>query len=242
MFGTQLDEVFRRSEAFSISRWIVNGTSPADWKQVAELTQRNPGVTPQFGIHPWESDQVPDNWETQLKELLLRFPQAGLGEIGLDRKLTQVPIDIQKEICRVQLQVAAEYQRPCTLHIVGAWQEFDQLLAQLRPARMLLHAFGGSVEQMKHYMGAGTWFSVGGAVLRENVSTRYENMIQSIPDDHLLLETDSPYQHPDGRKYRQEPAGLLRVAERVARIRQIPVDRLRVLTEQNADRFLRSQA
>ena len=237
MFGTQLDEVFRRSETFSISRWIVNGTSPADWPAVAELSQSRPGVLPQFGVHPWKVEDLPPHWESTLKEMLLRFPQAGIGEIGLDRKLTSAPLDLQLEVFHKQLRLANEFDRCCTIHLVSAWQELDHALKECHPSRCLLHSFGGSPEQARSYAEKGCWFSVGGSVLRQP-EDKAQRTIRAIPDSLLLLETDAPYQHPAGRTQRQEPAGILKIAERVARLKGIPVDRLREQTEENVLRFL----
>jgi len=235
--GTGLQEVLRRSETFSIRRWVVNGTHPGDWHSVAELARTHPGIIPQFGVHPWKSQDLPADWEVRLREYLLRFPEAGIGEIGLDRKLTTIPISIQSDVCLQQIKLAEEFRRPCTLHVIAAWAELEQILQEVRPKRFLLHSFGGSAEQVRHYAQHGAWFSFGGAVIRQ-ASDKLQTAIQAVPEDQLLLETDAPFQHPEGKDRIQEPAGLLRIAEKVASIRGVNVDVLRQQTEENATRFL----
>ncbi len=238
MFGNQLTEVFRRSETFSITRWIVNGTCPSDWAAVAHLAKTHEGVIPQFGVHPWNAEGVDTDWEYRLREMLVRFPKGGVGEIGLDRKLTPVPIGLQMEQCRSQLELALELNRCCTLHVVGAWQELEELLKDPLPDRWLLHSFGGSPEQAEQYAAKGAFFTLGGATLRQSEET-LRRLLEAIPFGQLMLETDAPFQHPEGKDRMQEPAGLLRIAERIANLKDISVERLRAQTEDNLSRYLR---
>lgn len=241
-FGNDLEEVFRRSETFSVQRWVVCGTSPEDWDAVDALARRRPAVVPQFGVHPWWSRELPRDWDTRLREWLLSHPEAGVGEIGLDRKLTDVPMDIQLPVCVRQLDIARRLHRPCTLHIVGAWAELHEAFDAVAPSRFLLHSYGGSPEQVEPMLKRGAWFSFGGALLRHPHSHKRRDALRAVPEERLLLETDAPYQHPRGNQHRQEPSGLLRIAEAAAHIRRIPVDRLRRITEANADRFFSTGA
>lgn len=237
-FANDLDEVFRRSQTFAIRRWVVCGTRPDDWDAVHVLARTRPGVRPQFGAHPWEVENLPKDWDTRLREHLLRHPDAGVGEIGLDRKLTQAPMELQLSVFVRQLEIARDLARPCTLHIVGAWAELHRAFERAVPPRFLLHAYGGSAEQVEPLLKRGAWFSFGGALIRQTHSDKLRDALRAVPGERLLLETDSPYQHPDGKEHRQEPAGLLRIAGAAARIRNLPVDRLREITQTNADRFL----
>jgi TatD DNase family protein len=235
-----LPALLERSATFGIQRWLVNGTHPGDWKDVANLARRFPGIRPQFGIHPWHAADATDSWEPQLKGLLLEFPQAGIGEIGLDQQLTDTPIELQRKVFNAQLRIAVQLNRPCTFHLVSAWPELDACLKETCPPRFLLHSFSGSAEQVRGYAQKNAWFSFGGAVIRQSNSKKLHAAIQAVPRDRLLLETDAPFQHPDGKQARQEPAGLLRIAEAVANIRKIPVDILRQQTEENVATFLGS--
>jgi TatD DNase family protein len=233
-FAENLKEVLDRSRTFSVRRWIVNSTSPADWSAVARLADTVPGVQPQFGVHPWHADSLPDDWESQLTAWLLRVPSAGVGEIGLDAKWSPLDIGEQMERLENQLMLADRLQRPCTLHVVGAWSELHRVLDRVCPERCLLHRFSGSAEQAATFSRRGFWFSFGADVMRPSAAAKTASILQAIAPDRLLLETDSPYQHPAGKSHHQEPAGLLQVAETVAGLLRIPVDQLREQTESNA--------
>ena len=235
--GEGLAEVLRRAEVFGVRRFVVNGTGPGDWAAVARLAATCSGVVPQFGLHPWQADCGSD-WETPLKEYLLRFPQAGLGEIGLDLQLTEVPLEVQREVFGKQLALAARLQRPCTIHAVGeVWDVLLEDVRTHRPPSVLLHAWGGGATRVGAWMEVDARFSFGGAVCREPRGKAVTMAVETVPLDRLMLETDAPWQHPRGQAYRQEPAFLLAVAEQVSRIKGVTLDTLRAVTEKNVDRL-----
>jgi len=235
--GAERDGVLDRAEIFGISRFHVNGTRPEDWAAVAELAGL-PSVSPHFGLHPWFAERA-DDWQSPLRAQLLRFPDAGLGEIGLDRKLTNTPYEAQLAVLNEQLALAGSLRRPCTLHAVGdVWADLLYAVRTHRPPAVLLHAWGGGTRDLAAWVGCNAFFSFGGALCREPLSRKLADTLRAIPADRLLLETDSPWQHPLGAARRTEPALLLRVAETAARILQIPLDELRRRTEANVRRWV----
>jgi TatD DNase family protein len=232
-----LPEIRRRAATFNVTRFLVNGTSPDDWQRVASLAE-DPAIHPHFGLHPWFADQSAD-WSARLKDLLHRFPRAGIGEIGLDNQLTDTPFDLQRNVFRQQLRLARELGRPCTIHAVG--NVWDALLADVSaatPPRFLLHAWGGGTHQLKAWNKLGAFYSFGGALCRTPPSRKLEDTLRQIPTDRLLLETDAPWQDPRGPDHRSEPAQLLAVAERAANILNLSLDALKTLIRQNLNRYL----
>lgn len=233
-----LTEALNRAAVFGIHRILANSTHPRDWDALRTLCSRHPALIPQFGVHPWEVRDLPDAWAVRLTETLLSCPESGLGEMGLDRKLTQVPLELQIPVFQEQIRIANQLHRPCSLHVVGAWEELHACLKKEWPHRMLLHAYSGSAEQLGAFLGHRVWFSFGGAVIRQSNSERLRAAVRAVPADRLMLETDAPYQHPDGKDRVQEPIGILRIAEAVAELRGIPIDELRRLTQANMEVFL----
>lgn len=233
-----LEQVLERSSRFGIKQFVVNGTCPEDWEAVSVLATRFSEVIPQFGVHPWKVENLPSDWMERLKGFLLKYPQAGIGEIGLDGQLTDAPMQVQQKVFNAQFQLAREWERPCTIHVVKAWPEFMDELKEGVPSHWLLHSFGGSSEQLKGFAEKGAYFSFGGAVIRHSNSEKLQNAVRKVPDDRLLLETDAPFQHPQGKDYRQEPTGLLRIAERIAELRGINIRDLSQKTERNLKHFI----
>jgi TatD DNase family protein len=216
-FAADLDQVLQRSRAAGVTRWVVNGTCPADWPRVAELADTLEGVLPQFGLHPWHADESSD-WMPLLESYLERYPQAGVGEIGLDAKLTPIPLPQQLRAFRFQLRLAKRLQRPCTIHAVGVYPTLRTVLREEKPENVLLHAFGGSPQQVKDFTALGASFSFGGALLR---SPARNEALCAVPPGRLHLESDAPFQHPLGKSHRMEPAQL---ADILLRVRLLGID------------------
>ena len=109
---------------------FICGTSPADWKQVALLAERDEHVTPFFGIHPWFLN--PAEWKEEmprLESLLQKIPHAGVGETGLDKCRRGIPgLPLQKEALERHLELAVRLDRPASLHCCRAWGTLAEML------------------------------------------------------------------------------------------------------------------
>lgn len=236
-FAEDRSAQIRKAVAAGVHRLVVNGTHPSDWRSVTALAKQWPEIRPQFGVHPWKAAELPADWLTQLEAWLTAHPDAGVGEIGLDAQLTEVPLPRQMEVLDAQLNMARQYQRPCTLHVLRAWPETDRMLKQYPGLRLLFHSYSGSARQVEGLLSHDSYFSFGGVLLRQPLSWKVQAALQAVPMDRLLIETDAPFQHPAGRKHRQEPAGLLSVAESAARLLGLSSDQLWPILETNARRL-----
>ncbi len=195
-FVGHLDELIAAARAAGVARMVVNGATVDDWPLVAELATRFPDIVqPSFGLHPWYVHEQPANWEATLCEWLRRFPNAGVGEIGLDRWKPDLPWDGQQEIFTAQLRIAAELNRPASIHCLQAWGPMLNALENTpRPARgFLLHSYGGSIEMIPRFAQLGAYFSLPGYYAHER-KARQRETFRHIPADRLLIETDAPDQ------------------------------------------------
>lgn len=195
--GRQAD-LIATARAAGVSAMVVNGTSPTDWPAVRACAEAFPDVVvPSFGLHPWYVPARPADWERQLIAMLDAFPAAGVGEIGLDRWKADLPWDDQVAVFLRQLALAAERNRPVSIHGLKAW---DPLLALLekhpRPARgFLLHSYGGPARLIDRFAALGAYFSLSGAVAHPNRAAQ-ANVFRHVPPDRLLIESDAPDQRP----------------------------------------------
>lgn len=178
----------------------VNSTSPADWEQVARLAQSHPQVVPFFGLHPWHTATQTDasrprtgDWLVQLEQLLQTF-RAGVGEIGLDRRRAGLDDTLQEEALRAQLMLARRYHRPVTLHAVAAGDWLAHILKQEGSAEygLLLHDFGGSVQEARQFVRADAYLSLSPRLLRWP-HTKQRQRLTAIPPERLLLESDAEH-------------------------------------------------
>jgi len=203
-----LDQIAINLAAINLAGAVVNGTHPDDdWDDVAALAERFDWVIPSYGVHPWDVAARPDDWQLKFIHRLENDPRAAVGEIGLDRWILEpgrendpllcgvppAPIAEQMEVCSWQLRWAAEHSRAVTLHCVRAWGPLHEVLRSTPvPERgFLLHAFGGSPEQVAEFTRLGAYFSFNTSLIDPR-KTRQRNAFKVVPADRLLVETDAP--------------------------------------------------
>lgn len=141
-----------------------------------------------IGKHPWFTDSPLSNKEKkELKTHLQNKNCLALGEIGLD-KLKGVNLELQAQILRQQLDIALELQKPVIIHCV---RTFDQLLQIKKDYPKLkkwcIHGYARHVKLAKQLIEQGFYLSL----MPQKLSDSYIELIKSIPNDKLFLETDS---------------------------------------------------
>jgi TatD DNase family protein len=190
---------------------VVNGTCETDWPEVNALAEAHAWVHPSYGLHPWDVGNATPRWRESLLRALDADPRATVGEIGLDRwmldrarpddprlaGLRRAPLADQTEAFAWQLTLAAERNRPASIHCLDAWGAlFDVLRATPRPARgFLLHAYSGPAEMVAGFAALGAYFSFNGAFLAERHPAKRATFA-AIPAERLLVETDAPAMTP----------------------------------------------
>jgi TatD DNase family protein len=259
-----LDEVAGECTRLGIGAMVVNGTAEADWPRVAALARRFAFVRPSYGVHPWDVAGRSPPWLASLRARLLAEPQAGVGEIGIDRWILESarpedlppgqpppsPLAEQIEVFLAQLALAVELDRPASIHCLQAWGKLDELLhSRPLPRRgFLLHAYGGPAELVPGFARLGAYFSFNGAFLARR-KTRHHLAFRAVPAERLLVETDAPalvppaewLTHPlppsaEGKPV-NHPANLAATYEGLAQLRQVPLAELTAQVQQNFERL-----
>ena len=193
-----------------------------------------------FGIHPWET--LDGATETSLLDTLrpklLANPNAGVGEIGLDRlKVRNIP-PLMRAVFETQLSLAVELVRPVVLHGAKCWGQVVATVKRMiggalatREARQafLFHGFSRSDGLIPDIVELNGFISVGPAVLNDH-AVNYRELVKKIPLDRLLVETD--------RTSSSDSPSISDVLAKTADILNISSAELERITDENADRFL----
>jgi TatD DNase family protein len=138
------------------------------------------------GIHPWDAGKV-DGISTELANSWTQPNCLAVGEIGLD-KLTDVPFDQQLIIFEQQIEQSEKLGLPVILHCVKAWNEVAQVRKRLKPAQpWIFHGFRKAA-LLDSVLQEGLLISIGTAILWDE---KLQQILPEIPNDKLLLETDS---------------------------------------------------
>lgn len=250
---------------------VVNATNEDEFPVVASLcaqlstpaTASSPALTllPSYGIHPWDCGNRTSEWLRLLRAALLADPHAGVGEIGLDRWIVDgvrpddpriaglrvAPLAEQTEVFAAQLDLAAELDRPASIHATQAYgAALDVLRAapRLPACGFLMHGYGGPVELVKPFADLGAYFSFNLETLQPRLAARLESY-RVIPADRLLVETDAPVKAPapelnrfplgnapDGSTI-NHPANVAVAYEALASLRGVSLDALATQVARN---------
>ena len=175
----------------------------------------------------------------RLKELLAMDKVVALGEIGLDYYYDNSDRAVQREWFARQLCVAKEVGMPVVIHSRDAMADTIDILREYGSGDGIIHCYSGSKESAKILMDMGYYISFAGPVTFKNAVTALE-VIDYVPMDRLLIETDSPYLAPvPYRGKRNQPVYVAEVAKKVAEIKGLSFEEVADITFQNAKKVYR---
>lgn len=235
----RLPELLREAEMAGITGFLIPGLHPDGWDGIFDIASDFPGVLPSVGVHPMHAELLTPEAESKLR--LSAASAAAIGEIGLDYAIPHPSRELQQHAFRIQLRAASDSGIPVLIHCRNA---FADLLAILKEERVenfggVMHAFSGSPEIARQCLKLGLYLSLAGTVTYLN-AVRPPAVAALVPLERLLLETDAPDLAPE--PYRgavNVPAYLLKTAEKVASVKNVPVDELARATSRNARRLFR---
>ena len=236
-FDQDRGEILRNLPAQGICRIVNVGADLQGCRDAVALAAAYPYIYAVVGIHPECVNDTPDEALTEVGTLLDAPKVVAVGEIGLDYHFEDnAPREVQREWFAKQLALANRRGFPVIVHDRDAHGDTMELLCKYRP-KGVVHCFSGSVEMMCEVVRLGMYIGLGGAVTFKNARVPVE-VAAAVPLDHLLLETDAPYMAPvPYRGKRCDSSMIAKTAERIAEIRQMPVEELLKATQQNASRL-----
>lgn len=206
-----------------IRQFIVPSTAPQQWSKTLEVTAAYAGMSCALGCHPWWIEQLDDNALVELERLVAQHQPVAIGEIGLD--FAHKPVDkvLQLERFQAQLHLAETYQLPVIIHCCKAYGALLDCLAQYPLSQGgVVHAFSGSLEVAQQLIKQGFYLGIGGLISNPK-ATRLHHVVQQLPIQSLLLETDSPAMPPVwALGERNTPLNLPRYLHILADIKQMP--------------------
>jgi TatD DNase family protein len=254
------------TRALDNNTWLINVGSQLSTSRRAVKIAGNyeQGVYAAVGIHPihliaanvdeedmqFESRAEEFNYDAY-KELAQNKKVVAIGEIGLDyfHMRDRVKIDVdekkieeiknnQKETFIKQFKLAQELNLPVIIHSREAHEDLIEIIGKLKLhyplAKGVIHCFDGDLEMAKRYFDLGLMVSFTGLV----TFVKGYDWIKDIPEDKFMIETDSPYLTPPPyRGERNEPVYVKYIAQKIAEIRGVSVEKIEEITTRNAKEF-----
>jgi len=250
-YKSDLAEVIACAREAGVEKMIVPGTDLKSSEMAIDLAKRFPGVLyAAVGIHPEELDCKSCDHSpiviqgSQLRELIQKNSKyvVAVGEIGTDKfKNNGETIREQMELMRVQGELAIELDLPVIIHTRESFPETWEVLLSLPKMPIgQFHCFSVDEVAMTKVLNAGFYISFCGNI---TWSKRVAKLVSLVPDERLLLETDSPFMRPRGTKVpelignRNEPANVLELAQKIAELRSQTLEKIEEMTTINAKRL-----
>lgn len=204
-------------------------------ERTVALLDRYPFIYGTVGMHPHDVSVMNNAYMDRIAELLRHPKMLALGEIGLDYHYDLSPREDQRRWFAEQLDLAKQLGYPVVLHIREAFGDcMDILRAHRDGLRGVMHCYSGSVETAYECLDLGLKFSFGGAVTFKNAKKPCE-VVQKLPAESILLETDCPYMTPvPHRGERNDPSFIRLTAEKIAELRGCSAEEIAELTWKNA--------
>ena len=246
-FDADRDAVMRALGEGGVVGVLECATHSGDAAAVLELAHKYPFVHAALGIHPeslGEEDAATvatyhGDWRAELAAMRPLFDDPAViavGEIGLDHHWP-LPAQEQYDLFEAQLQLAQELDLPVSVHDREAHAETYALLKRYRP-RGILHAFSGSADDALWIARQGMLLGFGGALTFKNARRAVE-AVAALSLENIVLETDCPYMAPEPFRGKECHSGMIRfTAQKVADIKQVPLEEVLRITEQNARALL----
>jgi TatD DNase family protein len=229
-------EVLARARAAGVGAFLNISTRQSEWAQVVGTATREPDVFASVGIHPHEADAHQDLGRAALLAATMHARVIAIGETGLDYYYDKSDRDAQKRLFRMHIDVARETQLPLIIHTRDAEDDTYAILAEeiakgAYPA--LIHCFTASADFAEKVLALGLTISLSGIVTFKNAK-HLQEIAKIIPEDRLLVETDSPFLAPVPHRGRVcEPAYVAATAECVAGLRNATAEQLAAQTTAN---------
>jgi TatD DNase family protein len=211
-------------------------------KRQIELANRYDSFYASVGVHPENCpnvSEIPSTMEL-FSELIQNSKVKAVGEIGLDYYWKEnPPKDCQKAWFEAQLELAEKHSLPVIVHDREAHGDCYDIICKYPNVIGVFHCYSGSREMAKELVKKGWYISFTGVVTFPNTQ-RLAEVVESIPDDRILLETDCPYLAPVPKRGKVNNSTFAYyTAEKLAEIRNTTVDKIIEQTLENGKRLFR---
>ena len=216
------------------------GCSLESSRRAAALAQQYDYIYAAAGSHPDAADEVTPETLEAYRTLCRQNPKIlAIGEIGLDYHYEDIPRARQQEAFRAQMALAAELDLQVFVHEREAHEDGLRIVEEFPTVKGVFHCYSGSTEMAKWLVNRGWYIGFTGVLTFKNARKAVETAAV-VPLDRIVLETDCPYMSPEPfRGKRNDPGRLYRMAEALAQIRDLPVEKIQRITVENGKRLYR---
>lgn len=240
-FTEDRDSLLNSLQEQGITAVMNVGASLGSTKTSIALAEAYDFIYAAAGVHPSETEELDEQSFLWLKEQCAHEKVLAVGEIGLDYYWPEPDRDLQKKWFERQLALAEEVGLPVIIHSRDAAKDTLDIMQKMHAEKIggVIHCFSYEKEMAKIYVDMGFYIGIGGVLTFKNARKTRE-VVESIPLERIVLETDSPYLAPvPNRGKRNDSRNLPYVVTEIAKIKNISEEEVMEVTMANAKRLYR---
>ena len=221
-FDDDRDELLASFPAEGIETVVNSSSDIASSRASIALAEKYPFFYASVGVHPHEVSKMREEDIDTLRELSKHPKVVAIGEIGLDFYYDLSPRDDQRYWFKRQLALAEELDMPVIIHSRDASQECFDIISASNVRKGVIHCYSGSAPMAQDYADMGFYIGIGGSLTFKNNKKTVE-VVEKLPLEKILIETDSPYLAPVPYRGRRNDSRLLKyVVEKISEIKNVP--------------------
>lgn len=243
-FDVDRERVIQEIREAGVTKLISAGYSLEGSKKARELAEKYDFIYATAGISPNDIPQTESElWIMleQIKEIAKQSKKVrAIGEIGLDYYWNQDNKELQKLAFKKQIELANELSLPIVIHTREAVMDTIEILKQNEVAlKGIFHCCPLNRELVKEALKLKFYISFAGPVTFKNAKNADE-IIAMVPNERMLIETDSPYLSPEPlRGRRNDSRNVKYIAQKIAEVKNIAVEEVAKITYQNAEEIFK---
>lgn len=235
-FEIDRDEILKKLPDKKVEKVINAAASMEGCRRTLQLIKQYSMVYGMLGVHPDEVDKLTEKDMDFIIQHAADPKIVAIGEIGLDYHWNVASKEVQKQWFLRQIEVAKEVKLPICVHSRDAAADTIAVIKEGRGEDVggVIHCYSYSAELAKEYLSMGFYFGIGGVVTFKN-GRKCREVVDMLPMDKILLETDAPYLSPEPfRGKRNESSYLSYVAKEIAMIKGIKEEEVILRAAKNA--------
>ncbi len=238
-FAEDREELLAEIPRKGICQVINSGSSLGACKRTIELMEEYDYIYGTLGVHPCDCEELTEEDVQWIRSQCALDKIVAVGEIGLDYYWDEPDRELQKKWFARQMELAKEVQLPMVIHSRDAAQDTIAMMKDYQAEEVggVIHCYSYSKESARDFLEMGFYFGVGGVVTFQN-GKKLKEVVEYLPMDRILTETDSPYLSPvPNRGKRNDSRNLVYVVEEIARIKGLSAEEVEEICLENAHRL-----
>jgi len=237
-FDHSFDDLIQKTSDAGIDHMLCVSINLQDYPAMLAMTEPYEQISVSVGIHPM-ADKAEILDTAHLKNLANNKKVIAIGETGLDYYYCEGDTTWQQERFRRHIDVANDVDKPIIVHTRDAANDTLEILREQNAEQCggVIHCFTESMQFAEAAMELGFMISFSGIITFNNAD-KLREVAKNVPDEFLLIETDSPYLSPKPFRGKQNwPAHVSKVAERIAELRDTDVEHIAEISKDNFNRL-----